>query len=69
MDNFYLSNLIKKHKHNFSSIEKKISDYFLNQGNELVNKTIKNISDETDISQTSIFNFVKTLGLMTLRFL
>lgn len=62
MDNFYLSNLIKKHKHNFSSIEKKISDYFLNQGNELVNKTIKNISDETDISQTSIFNFVKTLG-------
>lgn len=62
MDNFYLSNLIRKHKHSFSSTEKKISDYFLDQGKDLVNKTIKNISDETEISQTSIFNFVKTLG-------
>lgn len=62
MINYFLNNLIKSRQHEFSNVEFKISDYFLSQGNELVNKTIKNIADETDISQTSIFNFVKNLG-------
>ncbi|MGO4928379.1 MurR/RpiR family transcriptional regulator [Fundicoccus sp. Sow4_F4] len=58
----FLKLLIRNNLHLFSKTDKKLADYFLELNEELVNKTIANLSTETDISQTTIFNFVKKLG-------
>lgn len=63
MQNIYLLNIIKKNKHKFSTSEDSLVDYFLQLKNdELVNKTLADMANETEISQTTIYNFVKKLG-------
>ena len=63
MQNIYLLNIIKQNKNKFSSSEDSLVDYFLQLKNdELVNKTLADMANETDISQTTIYNFVKKLG-------
>ncbi|WP_124059312.1 MurR/RpiR family transcriptional regulator [Vaginisenegalia massiliensis] len=63
MKNAYLRNLIKQHKSKFSSSEQNLADYFLSLNEkDLINKTISELSVESGISQTTIFNFVKKLG-------
>ncbi|UPQ86606.1 MurR/RpiR family transcriptional regulator [Ignavigranum ruoffiae] len=62
MANTYLKQLIKKNKKNFSKSENLLADYFMNIGEDLINKTISEISLESEISQTTVFNFVKKLG-------
>lgn len=58
----FLKLLIRNNYHLFSKTDKKLADYFLELDEGLINKTIANLSDETGISQTTIFNFVKKLG-------
>ena len=63
MQNIYLLNIIKQNKHKFSTSEDSLVDYFLQLKNdELVNKTLADMANETEISQTTIYNFVKKLG-------
>lgn len=63
MQNIYLLNIIKQNKNKFSTSEDSLVDYFLQLKNdELVNKTLADMANETEISQTTIYNFVKKLG-------
>ena len=63
MQNIYLLNIIKRNKNKFSTSEDSLVDYFLQLKNdELVNKTLADMANETEISQTTIYNFVKKLG-------
>ena len=60
MNNIYLLNIIKQNKNKFSTSEDALVDYFLQLKNdELVNKTLADMASDTDISQTTIYNFVK----------
>lgn len=63
MNNIYLLNIIKQNKNKFSTSEDALAEYFLQLKNdELVNKTLADMASDTDISQTTIYNFVKKLG-------
>ena len=63
MQNLYLLSKIKHNKNKFSTSEDALAEYFLQLKNdELVNKTLADMASETDISQTTIYNFVKKLG-------
>ncbi len=63
MQNIYLLNIIKQNKNKFSTSEDTLVEYFLQLKNdELVNKTLADMASDTDISQTTIYNFVKKLG-------
>ncbi len=63
MQNIYLLNIIKQNKNKFSTSEDALVEYFLQLKNdELVNKTLADMASDTDISQTTIYNFVKKLG-------
>ena len=63
MQNIYLLNIIKQNKNKFSTSEDSLVDYFLQLKNdELVNKTLADMANETEISHTTISNFVKKLG-------
>lgn len=62
MKNGFLKLLIRNNYHLFSKTDRKLADYFLKLNDTLINKTIANLSNETGISQTTVFNFVKKLG-------
>lgn len=62
MSNHYLESTIKRNYRFFSDTEKKVADYLLKNPDDLVNKTIANLSDETSVSQATIFKLVKKLG-------
>ncbi len=62
MPNNYLKMLIHNKFHLLSKSEQKLSEYFLQLDEDLINKTIANLSTETGYSQTTVFNFVKKLG-------
>ncbi len=61
-DHNYLKNKISYEYRFFSDKEKLIADYFLQNTDQLIKKTIVNLSDEIGVSQTTIFKFVKKLG-------
>src|SRR5699024_3263820 len=46
----------------FSKTETVLAKFFLSNEKKIISMTIAQISDMTNISQTSIFNFVKKLG-------
>lgn len=52
----------KPHYETFSVTELKIADYFVSLGMDLVNKTLSNLAEETDFSESTIFKFVKRIG-------
>ncbi|MDN6159763.1 MAG: MurR/RpiR family transcriptional regulator [Staphylococcus equorum] len=62
MNETYLTKIIKQHYRTFSDTEKKVADYFLKIDNNAVTKTIANISEEINVSQATIFKFVKKIG-------
>lgn len=62
MKNGFLKLLIRNNYHLFSKTDKKLAEYFLELNDILITKTIANLSNETGISQTTVFNFVKKLG-------
>lgn len=62
MNETYLTKIIRQHYDKFSDTEKKVADYFLEIGDNVVAKTIANISDDIVVSQATIFKFVKKIG-------
>lgn len=61
-DSMYLMEKISHEYRFYSDTEKKVADYFLQNSNQLVKKTIAHLSEEIGVSQTTIFKFVKKLG-------
>lgn len=58
----YLKRLISSKKKSFTKTEIYFSEYFISLGDELLDKTITNLSEETNSSTASIFKFIKKLG-------
>lgn len=61
-DSAYLKNRISHEYRFYSPTEQKVADYFIENADVLIKKTIVNLSDEIGVSQTTIFKFVKKLG-------
>ncbi|MDO4680248.1 MAG: MurR/RpiR family transcriptional regulator [Aerococcus sp.] len=62
MKNVYLEALLRQNQLKFSPKEKKVAHYFMRLGNDIMNKTIAELALEIEVSETTIFNFVKKLG-------
>lgn len=60
--NKYLERIITSKKNNFTKIELSYADYFLSLDDDILNKTISNLAEETNSSTASIFKFIKKLG-------
>lgn len=62
MRNVYLEQLLRQNQLKFSPKEKKVAHHFAGLDNEIMNKTIAELAQEIQVSETTIFNFVKKLG-------
>ncbi|MDO4670429.1 MAG: MurR/RpiR family transcriptional regulator [Aerococcus sp.] len=62
MRNVYLKELLRQNQLKFSPKEKKVAQYFMGLDNAIMNKTIAELASEINVSETTIFNFVKKLG-------
>lgn len=62
MTNHYMEKLLLPHMNNFNDTEKSIAQYFIKLDDEVINKTLSNLSDETGVAESTIFKFVKKLG-------
>lgn len=60
--NKYLKRIITSKKSNFTKTELLYADYFLSLDDDILNKTISNLAEETNSSTASIFKFIKKLG-------
>ncbi|QQP69534.1 MurR/RpiR family transcriptional regulator [Carnobacterium sp. CS13] len=58
----YLEKLLRPYMKSFNDTEKIIADHFISLGNEVVNKTLSNLADDTGLSEATIFKFVKKIG-------
>lgn len=59
----FLKTIIKNSNQKFSELEKRLAEYFLKlEEDEIVNKTISDMAEESTVSQSTIYNFVKKLG-------
>lgn len=58
----YLQTLLIKNRGSYSKIELEIANYFKKIGNEVTTKSLAELSEESGVSESSIFNFVKKLG-------
>jgi len=62
MKSKYLDTLLLKHKASFSDTEKIIANHFKKLGTDVINKTLSNLAEETEVSEGSFYKFVKKLG-------
>lgn len=60
--NRYLERIILSKKSTFTKTENFYAEYFLKLDDEILNKTISNVAEETESSTASIFKFIKKLG-------
>lgn len=68
LKHFFLKKVIKDSHHKLSELEIQLSEYLLNLAEEdLVNKTISDMAEESEISQSTIYNFVKKIGFSGFR--
>ncbi|MEK5340690.1 MurR/RpiR family transcriptional regulator [Weizmannia sp. FSL W8-1119] len=58
----YLRNLLRPRLKSFTDTEKIIAEYFMQLGKKVVNKTLSNIAEDTGVSESTIFKFVKKIG-------
>ena len=58
----YLKTLIQPYMKSLNKTETIIAEHMINLGSEVVNKTLANLSDETGLSEATIFKFVKKIG-------
>lgn len=65
----YLRNLLRPRLKGFTDTEKIIAEYFIQLGNKVVNKTLSNIAEDTGVSESTIFKFVKKLVLKVFKIL
>ncbi|GGC90363.1 MurR/RpiR family transcriptional regulator [Enterococcus wangshanyuanii] len=62
MKNHYLDQRIRLKKGNLSETEQKISHYFVHSDEMLSRKTLEELANEIEVSQSSIYQFVKKIG-------
>lgn len=62
MQNHYLAQRIRIKKRSLSQTEQKIADYFIDSDEQLSKKTLEELAYEIAVSQSSIYQFVKSLG-------
>lgn len=58
----YLEKLLRPYMKGFSDTEKTIANHFIKLSNDIVNKTLSNLADDTGFSEATIFKFVKKIG-------
>ncbi|WAA09123.1 MurR/RpiR family transcriptional regulator [Fervidibacillus albus] len=58
----YLNKLLRPHFKGLSDKEKVIAEHFISLGNDVVNKTISELAKEINVSESTIFKFVKKIG-------
>jgi len=58
----YLEKLLRHRMRSFNDTERLIAEHFLNLGNGIANKTLSELSNEINVSESTIFKFVKKLG-------
>lgn len=59
--------LINEHKQNFSSNEKILADFFLENENNLLNLSVPQIAEQCSVSQATVVRFCKHLGFSGLK--
>lgn len=62
MKNKYLNIQIKKYSKLFSNTDERIAEFMIKNGNNLTDKTLSALAKEINVSETSIYNFVKKIG-------
>lgn len=62
MSTNYLEKLLKHRLKSFNDTERMIAEHFIRIGNDIVTKTISQLSHEINVSESTIFKFVKKLG-------
>ena len=64
----FLKKVIKNAHYKMSELEIQLSEYLLNLAEEdLINKTISDMAEESGVSQSTIYNFVKKIGFSGFR--
>ncbi|MGO4927083.1 MurR/RpiR family transcriptional regulator [Fundicoccus sp. Sow4_F4] len=58
----YLETLIRPYQKSLNKTESIIATHMIALGNDVVNKTLANLSEETGLSEATIFKFVKKIG-------
>lgn len=58
----YIKKVIQPYMNSFNTTEKKIAEYFINNEQMLINKTISELSADIGVSDSTIFKFVKKIG-------
>ncbi|MBO0469844.1 MurR/RpiR family transcriptional regulator [Enterococcus sp. DIV0242_7C1] len=62
MKNHYLDQRIRLKKGNLSETEQKIAHYFVHSDEMLSRKTLEDMANDIEVSQSSIYQFVKKIG-------
>ncbi|OJG98329.1 RpiR family phosphosugar-binding transcriptional regulator [Enterococcus termitis] len=62
MKNHYLDQRIRLKKGNLSETEQKIAHYFVHSDEMISRKTLEELANEIEVSQSSIYQFVKKIG-------
>lgn len=58
----YIEKLLRPYMKSFNDTEKIIANHFTELGNDVVNKTLSNLAEDTGLSEATIFKFVKKIG-------
>lgn len=58
----YLEKLLHPYMKSFNDTEKIIAHHFIELGNDVVNKTLSTLAEDTGLSEATIFKFVKKIG-------
>lgn len=62
MSNNYIKNSLQPYRKGFNDTENLIADYFIKLDQDVINKTLSNLSHEIGVSESTIFKFVKKIG-------
>ncbi|MFD1900691.1 hypothetical protein GQR36_13115 [Enterococcus termitis] len=69
MKNHYLDQRIRLKKGNLSETEQKIAHYFVHSDEMISRKTLEELANEIEVSQSSIYQFVKKSATMAFKIL
>lgn len=58
----YLEKVLRPYLKNLNKTETKIASYFIENNQNIINKTISELSQEIGVSESTIFKFVKKIG-------
>lgn len=58
----YIEQVLRPYMKNLSKTETRIASYFIEVNQDIINKTISELSQEIGVSESTIFKFVKKIG-------